>query len=143
MEIAIREIEEEDYNAVLSLWKELGNKLVTADNIALHYDRVKNDDRYKTFVALLDSKVVGLISSVQSYEVGYEVGFIHIVGLVVRNENQGKGIGTKLLQHFEVYAKDKGVHSIILNTGVQRTGAHAFYKANGYDNHSWCFSKRL
>ena len=92
-------------------------------------------------MALFENEVVEVISSVQSFEVGYEVGFIHIVGLAVRAEKQGKGIGTKLLQFIEDYGKEKGVFNFILNTGVQRTAAHAFYKSKGYDNHSWCFSK--
>ena len=144
MDITIREVKKSDYTGLLPLWNnEIGSSLVTAENIAPHYDRMKGDDRYKTFVALHEGEVVGFISSVQSFAVGFDVGFIHIVGLATRSEYQGKGIGTKLMQHLEDYAKEKGVHSIILNTGIQRTEAHAFYKRKGYDNHSWCFSKRI
>ena len=53
------------------------------------------------------------------------------------------GIGKRLLEHMENYAKDKGISSIVLNSGVQRTAAHAFYQHNGYDKGSWCFSKRI
>ncbi len=132
MEIIIRKIEEKDYLEVLSLWNnELGNLRVTAENIATHYDRVKDDERYKTFVALFEN------------EVGLEVGFIHIVGLAVKNEKQGKGIGTKLLQYIEDYAREKGVYRIILNSGIKRTEAHLFYEHNNYDKGSWCFGKTL
>ena len=59
MDIIIREIEERDYLALLPIWNnELGSQAVTADNIARHYDRVKDDERYKTFVALIEDNVV-------------------------------------------------------------------------------------
>ena len=43
----------------------------------------------------------------------------------------------------EDYGCALGVRSVILNTGVKRTEAHKFYKREGYDNHSWCFTKSL
>lgn len=142
METVIREIEEEDYLTVLSLSvNELGVRLISVEQVASHYDRVKNDERYKTFVALVEDEVVGFISSVQSYEIGKEVGFMHIVALAVKKEKQNQGIGTKLLQHMENYAKKKGISSIILNSGIQRVDAHAFYQSKGYNKGSWCFNK--
>ena len=143
MDIIINEIEDKDYLNVLSIGNnELGCKN-SIEDVSTHYERVKDDERYKTFVALLDGEAVGFVSSVWSYEIGCEVGFMHIVGFAVKNEMQNKGIGTKLIQHIENYAIEKGISSIILNTGVQRTNAHVFYKSKGYDNRSWCFSKKL
>ena len=144
MEVCIREIEKKDYPAVLSLWNdEIGNTWVTAQNIAPHYDRVKNDDHYKTFVAVIDNDVVGFVASVQAYAVGFEELQMQITGVAVKSDKHNKGIGTKLIQSMEKYARDKGIMSIFLCCGIQRTNAHAFYKRNGYDNHSWCFGKKL
>ncbi|MCL1806315.1 MAG: GNAT family N-acetyltransferase [Oscillospiraceae bacterium] len=143
MDITIREIEEKDYLDVLSLGNNELDCKHNYEDITTHYLRVKDDNRYKTFVALLDDEVVGFISSVWSYEIGRELGFMHIVGLAVKSDMQNKGIGTKLIKHIEKYAKEKGITSIILNSGVQRTNAHAFYKNKGYDNRSWCFNKKL
>jgi len=144
MDIVVREVAKKDYPDILSLWNnEIGNRDVTAENIASHYDRIENDERYKTFVAVINGEVVGFVSSVQSLAVGLDAGFIHIVGIAVKHEKQNKGIGTKLLQHMEHYAKEKGTHSIILNSGVKRTKAHIFYQNNGYDKDSWCFDKRV
>lgn len=87
----------------------------------------------KTFVAVVNERVIGFISSVWSYEIGRKVGFMHIVGLAVKKQNQNQGVGKLLLKTMENYAKEKGITSIILNSGVQRIGAHAFYEHNGYN----------
>lgn len=144
MDFTIREIEHRDYQEVLSLWiNELNFQAVNSEIFEIHHERVKEDDRYKTFVALHEDKVIGFVTTVQSFAVGFEVGFIHLTGIAVKSELQNKGIGTRLLKHIEAYGKARGVHNIILNSGVKRTDAHAFYERNGYDRGSWCFSKRL
>ena len=144
MNMMIREIEPCDYPGVLSLVnKELGSRHTNAENIAPRFERMKGDDRYRTFVALCDDEVVGFVSSVQSFALEFEVGFIHLVGLAVRQEWQGKGIGSRLLAHLEAYAVERGVNCILLNSGFQRTNAHTFYEHRGYDKGSYCFSKRL
>jgi PhnO protein len=144
MDITIREIQESDYLHVLSLWNnELGNSSVNQENIYPHYERMKNDNRYQTYVAFHENAVIGFITAVQSFAVGFEIGFLHITGLAVREEHQNKGIGTKLLKHMENYAAERGVSSILLNSGFQRTGAHAFYEHRGYDKKSYCFTKKV
>ena len=131
MEVCIREIGKKDYPAVLSLWNdEIGNKWVTAQNIAPHYDRVKNDDNYKTFVAVVDNDVVGFVACVQTYAVGFEEQQMPITGIAVKSDKHNKGVGTKLIQFIEKYARNKGIGSIYLCCGVQRTKAHAFDKRN-------------
>lgn len=143
VKITIREIEEKDYLAVLPLWNDALGNPVSAGNIAPHYDRVKDDARYKTFVALVDDEVVGFVSSVQSYAIGFEGSFMQITGIAVKKEMRNKGMGTKLLRHIENYARANGVFSIGLNSGYKRTGAHAFYQRNGYSSSNWCFGKIL
>jgi len=144
MEIEIREIEEKDYPALLLLWNnELGNKYVTSENIAPHYERVKNDGRYKTYVALLEDEVVGFISSAQTYAVGFDGSYMQIIALAVKEEKHNKGIGTKLIQSMENYAREKGCYSIGVCSGFRRTDAHTFYEHNGFIKGSYAFNKWL
>ena len=63
--------------------------------------------------------------------------------IAVKEDMQGRGIGTKLLNHIEKLGKEKGVEYITLNTGVHRTAAHAFYERNGYSSGNYCFGKKL
>jgi len=144
VEILIREIEEKDYFAILSLWNnELVSSYVTAENIAPHYDRVKNDGRYKTYAALIEDEVVGFISSAQSYAVGFDGSYMQIIAMAVKTEKHNKGIGTNLIQSMENYAREKDCYSIGVCSGLKRTDAHAFYEHNGFEKGSYAFSKWL
>jgi len=140
MEIFIREVEEKDYLSLLPLWSAFGG-YATAENIAPHYARIQNDERYKTFIALSENEVVGFITSMQHYCIGFEGSHMIIIGISVKEEAQGKGVGTKLIKHMESYAKQEGVFSIHLNSGFKRTDAHAFYERTGYSKGSYGFGK--
>lgn len=135
MDIVIREIEEKDYPAVTALLiNELANNKIYSDYVVPFFNKVKNDENYKTFVALLNNNVVGYISTVSTFSIGSSKvnTTLFVQGIAVNNEYQNKGIGTKLLKHTEEYAKAKGISGIGLQSGVQRTAAHAFYEHNGY-----------
>lgn len=144
MGIEIREITESDYPEVVLLWNnELGSRTLTADNVFERFDRLSTDENYKTFVALFEQNVVGCITMVQTMALEYEVGYLKINGLVVKESFQHKGIGTKLLNHAENYASEKGLSYLILNCGFQRIKAHEFYESNGFDKLSYCFTKKV
>ena len=47
---------------------------------------------------------------------------------------QGKGVGRRMFQEVERWAKEEwDCHYEILVSGNQRTGAHQFYRALGFD----------
>ncbi|MBM6614921.1 GNAT family N-acetyltransferase [Desemzia sp. RIT804] len=142
MEVSIRNIEKKDYPDILDLWNtEIGNTMVNSNNIEGYYEEMAVDKRYQTFVAIYGNRVVGFITSVNSLAVGLENGFVHITGLAVKEKFQGQGIGKKLFLYLEEYANKIGVHSLILNSGIQRKKAHKFYEKNGYSKDSFCFDK--
>jgi predicted N-acetyltransferase YhbS len=75
MDIGIREIRENDYPEVLLLSNnELGARNVNAENISERFERMNKDENYKTFVALIENKVVGFITVVQTMALEYETG---------------------------------------------------------------------
>jgi len=144
MEILIREIEERDYADVLGIWNnELGNRYFTAENFALHHEKFRGNENYKAFVAELEGCVAGIVYIMQYAPWGTEGEQFWIQGIAVRNDMQGRGIGRKLLEYIEEYGKEKGIGYITLNTGIQRTEAHAFYECNGYSSGNYCFGKRV
>lgn len=66
-------------------------------------------------------------------------------GLVVEQGFQRQGIGQRLLEHAEAWARDNGCHLLRVNSNVIREGAHAFYQALGYEviKTQLAFTKRL
>lgn len=79
MDIKIREIRANDYPEVLLLWNnELGNHNVNAENISVRFERMNKNENYKTFVALYENKVVGVITVVQVMALEYEIGYLKI-----------------------------------------------------------------
>lgn len=144
MDIEIREIIKTDYPDVVSLWNdELGCRNISVKSLTAKMTKMNLDDDYKTFIALSENRVVGFITTVQTLAMEFEIGYLKINGLAVRKSHQNKGIGSKLINHAENYAKEKGLSSIILNTGIKRTAAHAFYEHNNYSKTSYCFVKRI
>jgi len=144
MKIYIREIGEKDYPAVISLLgNEVWNDTNHCDNIVPFFDKVKNDDTYITFVAVLDNNVVGLISAIKFSWAWSDKDHMFIQGFGVKSKYQNQGIGTKLLKHLEDYAKANGVIGIGLCSGFHRTAAHAFYEKNGYGKITQYFGKNL
>lgn len=142
MDVVIREIEEKDYPAVTSLFSnEIMGKHDADSNykepVALFFDKVKNDDQYATFVALLDGSVVGFLSTAAIFWVSSTNLFIQC--FAVQSEYQNKGIGKKLLGHAENYARAKGMTGAGLQSGVQRTAAHSFYEHNGYNRSNYFY----
>ena len=120
MEVKIREINENDYPAVLTMWNnELGNTNVTEENIAHHYERMGRSSGYKTSVAVAGKITVGFITTVETMAAGFDAGYLKINGLAVLKNFQKKGIGAKLMKHVEDYAAGKGLSSIILNSGFK------------------------
>lgn len=144
MEIKVREISVEDYHEVVVLWnKVLGVRTVTDENFRVSMEQMNKAGNYKTFVASLENQVVGFISIVHGLAVGSVNGYLHITGLAVHKDFQRHSVGIQLLRYTENHAKNSGISSIILCSGMKRTDAHAFYEHNGYDKDSYCFDKTI
>ncbi|MGQ8871125.1 GNAT family N-acetyltransferase [Paenibacillus sp. TSA_86.1] len=144
MDVVIREIQDTDYSDLVMLWNnDLNSPTVTSENVTARVERLKSNENYKIVVALLDNKVIGCISMVQIMALEYEKGYLQINGLVVQENVQQKGVGTKLINHAEDFASKNGLSYMILNCGFQRTKAHEFYESKGFDRLSYCFTKAV
>lgn len=143
MDIEIREMKAVDYPKVVLLWSSKLGGNVNLEQFTSRIERMNKNNDYKTFVALLDNEVVGFITTVQTMALEFEIGYLKINGLAVQKNLQNKGIGTKLLKYAEDYALKSGLSYFILNSGFQRTDAHAFYEHKGFDKKSYCFTKKI
>jgi putative acetyltransferase len=63
----------------------------------------------------------------------YEEGIAEVKRVFVRKEYRGKGIAKKLMICLEEKAKDKGFHTLILETGKILSEAMRLYNKLGYE----------
>jgi len=101
-------------------------------------------DRQAAFVACVDDTVVGWI------EVSLEnrlqtPSFVLIGGLVVKDGMRGEGIGRRLCEEAEQWARERGTSKIRVTSRSTRPDAHRFYLRDGYEvvKTSLVFEKKL
>ena len=66
-------------------------------------------------------------------------------GLVVLEEQRGRGLGRLLMERAEVWARDRGCEEMYVRSNVARERAHRFYEGIGYEQIkiSGVFLKRM
>ena len=144
MEILIRKISQSDYQAAAAIWREvLDVRNATDENVAETYSIMEHDDRYVTFVAEADGKIVGLATAVKVLAIGHPGGYVKMNGIGVLPEYRHQGIRKKLLEHVERFAIEQGAPYVVLASGINRVEAHEFYENSGYQKTSYWFRKSL
>jgi len=98
-------------------------------------NRLNNLDKKReiVFVAEIKDHVVGYIHA-EKYNTLYFETMVNILGLAVLADYRRNGVGKALLTHTENWAKELGINFMRLNSGINRKGAHDFYRAMKYDN---------
>ena len=144
MKTVIRKICQRDYAAVAVIWREvLDVRNATDENVAETYSIMEHDDRYVTFVAEADGKIVGLAAAVKVLAIGHPGGYVKMNGIGVLPAYRGQGIGKQLMEHVERFAAEQGALYVGLASGISRAEAHAFYERIGYRKTSYWFRKSL
>ena len=129
---AIRDILENDlgYNCELD---KLNNRI----------NEMQKRGNYQIFVACDGDKVVGYIGCVNYLAFELDNEGMKIIALAVSKDYRRKGIGTELLKTTEQWAKENNIEVILLNSGLSREDAHAFYESQGYFKKSYGFIKKI
>lgn len=121
---------------------ELGYTDITVDEVRSSLEKMLSSDDYFTIAAGVGDEIYGYISAVR--EVSLEAGeYCRVIGLAVKSEYQGRGLGTALLTLAESRAKAEGARLITLSSQFKRTEAHKFYEKMGYTKTSFAFKKYL
>lgn len=87
--------------------------------------------REAVFAAEFDGKVVG-VCHVERYETLYTETFANLLGLAVCGACRRRGVGRRLMQAAEGWARENGAVGVRLNSGASRMEAHEFYRSLGY-----------
>lgn len=102
------------------------------EKTAAQLKKLLSSGRDKILVAEVDGQVVGYLHLVD-YDLLYAGPMKNIMGIAVDPECRRMGIGRALLEAGEEWARADGAEGIRLVSGESRVGAHAFYRALGYE----------
>ncbi|PAB60432.1 GNAT family N-acetyltransferase [Anaeromicrobium sediminis] len=127
-----RDICEKDFKYISSLNEQLGYDL----SESMVKERIKyilENTKDRIIVAEINNKVIGYIHG-SPYELLYYDSVINIVGLVVDKNCRRLGVGKKLINEIELWARENNFKGIRLVSGWDRKGAHDFYEKCGFIN---------
>jgi GNAT superfamily N-acetyltransferase len=132
MTILIRPARVSDAEDIAQLTGQLGYE-VSASDVAVRLSRILSRSDQQLLVAELDDRPVGWLHAAISEYVDAEA-FVVIGGLVVDSRHRRKGIGRRLTEEAEEWARKRGYSIVRLSSTSARTGAHRFYQQLGYTN---------
>lgn len=131
MDILIREVQLEDYISIYRL---------NCDEMGYDYPVEKTKEKLagfilsnqdKIYVAVWDDEIVGYVHA-NDYDTTYMSHMKNIMGIAVDASHKRQGIGRKLLEKVEEWAKETGAEGVRLVSGSTRVDAHTFYRSCGY-----------
>jgi len=142
LDFTIRAAEMNDAAALAQLMCELGYE-TTKSEMQMRVERIVADERYRTFVAVRDAKVCGMIGTVTSLSYEHNDPGGRILALAVFSTMRRCGIGRALIATAEEDFAHRGIRRVALNTRLAREDAHKFYESLGYERNGWRFVKQL
>ena len=139
---SIRDAELNDAPELAVLMCELGYETDPTEMEA-RLELILTDPAYKTFVAIMDGSVCGMIGTLTypSYEHNDASG--RILALVISSTARRRGIGHALIATAEKDFAQRGIGRVSLDTRFTREDAHKFYELLGYERNGWRFVKQL
>jgi GNAT superfamily N-acetyltransferase len=127
----VRPVADADLPAVARLMGELGYPASPAqvrDRLA----RVAGDDDYAAYVAEVDGEVAGFLGLARGWTYEHERPYARIITLVVDTAVRRRGVGARLVEFADEWARERGAYVLMLNTNVRREEAHLFYESMGF-----------
>jgi ribosomal protein S18 acetylase RimI-like enzyme len=128
--IAVRPMRREDAAVVADLTTQLGYPS-TEEEIIRRYDLIKERADARLFVAQQAGSVVGWIHVQTTCSLDFDPR-AEIWGLVVAESTRGTGVGRRLVEAAEEWARSRSLGVIALRSNQLRTGAQGFYQHLGY-----------
>ncbi|HEY9165378.1 MAG TPA: GNAT family N-acetyltransferase [Candidatus Kryptonia bacterium] len=130
IEIDLRKATEKDVVRVSELCSQLGYQ-ANPDMVLSRLKKIDSEREHRVWVAEIEGLVVGWIQCASRITI--ESGeFAEIVGLVVDEKSRTRGIGRKLVEKAERWAKEIGQQSIRVRTNVKRVESNIFYRTLGF-----------
>lgn len=129
-DFTIREIAPADADAAARLNGELGYP-ESSEIVRRRIEALAGLAGHAVYAACLSGEVVGWIEVAETLHLTADPR-AEIVGLVVSSDLRGKGIGRRLVEWAELWARRRGLKTILVRSRDGREGAHRFYVREGY-----------
>jgi GNAT superfamily N-acetyltransferase len=104
---------------------------VSADAMAARLTRVLRLETHCVFVAERNGEVVGWTHGVEQEMLELDRR-CEIWGLVVAESERARGVGRRLIEEIEKWARDRGLTDMSVRSNVIRPESHPFYERIGY-----------
>lgn len=140
----VRKAVMEDVPEITGLCFQLGYS-ATPEQVSANLKLLLGDEDHGIFVAeSSDGNVVGWVHG-YVYKLLYNEPSTQVAGLVVDEDNRGRGVGKALMTAVEDWSRERGCVVIGLRSNIIRKEAHVFYKNLGFEilKESYTFSKKL
>lgn len=138
----IRHATEADLPALIELIRQLNapGAAQTEASISTAFRAIGETPNHHVFVTEVDGAVVGTYALIVIQQLSHTGGRSAIVeDVVVRSDQQGRGIGQAMMQHAADQARAHSCYKIVLSSGKARQAAHAFYRKLGFQDHGSSF----
>ncbi|MCE5221522.1 MAG: GNAT family N-acetyltransferase [Clostridium sp.] len=126
----IEKLKTEDLSQVLELLKTLVPFEITFDKSLEIYEEMLMNENYYLVVTKEDNDVIGCAIGICCKCLA--VSFLVIEDVIVKEGLRGKGIGQKLMESLDEFAKRKKCAYAILVSSDFRKNAHKFYEGMGF-----------
>ena len=130
----IRRAKKTDADDIRILMEQLEGHSFDADNFREFFKKALKTDGYDMWVYESDGMVMAVITLLIKMPVHHAAYTSEVMELVVHEDCRSRGIGSKLLEHAEKLAHERGITEIEINSKKIRKDAHRFYHAHGYEN---------
>jgi GNAT superfamily N-acetyltransferase len=143
----IKKITEKDLDKLMDLYVQLSpiNEGLAVQKRNEIWQQIQRDEKINYLGAYENDQLIAtcFLAIIPNFSnQGRPIGFIENV--VTDEKWRGKGVGTKLLNKAIAMAKTQNCYKVFLESGITRTGAHAFYKSLGFDDtHKKSFNIRF
>jgi GNAT superfamily N-acetyltransferase len=130
MEILIRDIAEQDAEAINALSTQLGYTMSIEQTLS-NIRSVLRTKGHNAFVAIFENKIMGWIGVAEALQIE-SAPFCEIRGLIVDEKLRGLGIGKLLIEKVKQWSKETGNKTLRLRCNMIRKEAHLFYQHLGF-----------
>ena len=129
--MTIRQARTEDAGDICRINKSALGYEYPENQTRLQLEKILGMDSDRIFIAEIDGETAGYVHAGR-YECTYNGGLKNILALAVEERFRGRGAGRLLMRAAEEWAASESCIGVRLVSGLNRTGAHAFYLRCGY-----------